>query len=98
MMLGPDPQVQVLNRIRAEYLEMPGLTLKSEQLQRLCGIDRVVCEAVLEDLVRTGFLAIRPDGSYGRIRDTEPSRSRPANAGLAPNSHATASRLGRRAS
>ena len=27
-----------LNRLRAEYLEMPGLRLKREQVQRLCGL------------------------------------------------------------
>jgi hypothetical protein len=31
---------QVLERIRAEYLEMSGLTLKAGQVQRLCGVER----------------------------------------------------------
>src|SRR5256885_16506125 len=30
----------VLERIRAEYLEMPGLSLKADQVQRLCGVER----------------------------------------------------------
>jgi hypothetical protein len=30
----------VRNRLRAEYMEMPGLRLKAEQVQRLCGIDQ----------------------------------------------------------
>jgi hypothetical protein len=29
---------RVLERLRAEYLEMPGLKLRIEQVQRLCGI------------------------------------------------------------
>jgi hypothetical protein len=34
----------VLNRLRAEFLEMPGLRLKSEQVQRLCGVERMICQ------------------------------------------------------
>lgn len=34
------PHDTLLNRIRAEYLEMPGLCLKLEQAQRLCGVER----------------------------------------------------------
>ena len=30
---------QIIQRIRAEYLEMPGLSLRPEQVQRLCGVD-----------------------------------------------------------
>jgi hypothetical protein len=30
----------VRDRLRAEFLEMPGLRLKSEQVQRLCGVER----------------------------------------------------------
>jgi len=41
----------VFNRVRSEYLEMPGLTLKSEQVQRLCGIDDIACKVVLAALV-----------------------------------------------
>jgi 2-iminoacetate synthase ThiH len=62
-------QVHMLNRIRSEYLEMPGLALKSEQLQRLCGIDHDACEEVLSKLVEAGFLSVRGDGSYARSRD-----------------------------
>jgi hypothetical protein len=70
----------VLQRIRAEYLEMPGLTLKAEQVQRLCGVDRTVCDAALEALVESGFLSMRPDGAFGRFRDVDVTRARPAKA------------------
>ena len=73
---------RVLNRIRSEYIEMPGLTLKSEQLQRLCGVDGKACQEVLDTLVELGFLAVRPDGAYARSRDTDTSRARPAKATL----------------
>jgi hypothetical protein len=78
--MSPNPRI--LNRIRSEYIEMPGLMLKSEQLQRLCGVDRPACQAVLESLVESGFLAVRSDGSYARSRDTDVSRARPAKATL----------------
>ncbi len=72
----------VLHRIRAEYLEMPGLTLKSEQVQRLCGVDRAACEAALEGLVESGFLSVRTDGGYGRFNDLEIARAFPVKASL----------------
>jgi hypothetical protein len=59
----------VIQRVRAEYLEMPGLRLKAEQLQRLCGIERTMCEAVLEQLVSAKFLCVKPDGQYARLTE-----------------------------
>jgi hypothetical protein len=90
--------MNVLNRIRSEYLEMPGLTLKSDQLQRLCGIDHDACQQVLSTLVEVGFLSVRDDGSYARSRDAETSRTRPAKAALASKMTASMARLRRRAS
>lgn len=72
----------VLQRIRAEYLEMPGLALKPEQVQRLCGVDRMMCEAALGMLVESGFLSMRSDGAYRRDRDPDVSRARPAKTQL----------------
>jgi hypothetical protein len=82
----------VIQRIRAEYLEMPGLSLRPEQVQRLCGVDSTLCETVLEALVESGFLAKRADGAYGRFRDAEIARARQAKAGLEPIIHGTSSR------
>jgi hypothetical protein len=78
----------VVQRIRAEYLEMPGLTLKPAQIQRLCGVERSVCETALASLVETGFLSMRPDGAYGRF----PRRraSSPASCRRCPSSVARA--------
>ena len=73
---------QVIQRIRAEYLEMPGLTLKPEQVQRLCGVDGAVCQSVLEALVESGFLSQRADGAYARDRNPDISRAKPAKAVL----------------
>jgi CheY-like chemotaxis protein len=65
-----------LDRIRAEYLEMPGMHLKPEQVQRLCGVEADVCRPVLDALVGTGFLCVKADGSYARLTDGDgPSAS-----------------------
>ena len=88
----------VVQRIRAEYLEMPGLTLRPEQVQRLCGVDSALCQSVLETLVETGFLSRRADGAYGRDRNPDISRARPAKAALEPSIQTTFTRDRSRAS
>ena len=76
------PHDALLNRLRAEFLEMPGLRLKSEQVQRLCGVERTMCQLVLELLVDEQFLCVKKDGHYARVMDGETSRPRPAKADL----------------
>jgi hypothetical protein len=76
---------QILQRIRAEFLEMPGLSLSPEQVQRLCGMDTTLCASVLEALVESGFLSRRSDGAYARNRNPDVSRARQAKATLEPN-------------
>lgn len=70
----------VLRRVRAEYLEMPGLRLTLEQAQRLCGVERTLCEAVLEALVDAKFLCVKSDGTYARLTDGDISSPRPPGA------------------
>jgi hypothetical protein len=65
------PNDALLNRIRAEYLEMPGLRLTLEQAQRLCGVERTACKAVLEELVDAEFLCMKANGAYARLSDGE---------------------------
>ena len=77
---------------------MPGLALKPEQVQRLCGVDSVACQSVLEALVESGFLSKRSDGAYGRYQDTDIARARQAKAGLESQVAAAASRSRLRAS
>ena len=88
----------VLQRIRAEYVEMPGLALTPDQIQRLCAIERSVCLLALDVLVSTGFLSMRPGGAYGRPRDQEIARARPAQASLDAGLAAVMGRPRRRAS
>jgi len=79
----------VLARLRAEYLEMPGLRLTADQVQRLCGIERVMCQTVLNALVDTKFLWMDSDGTYVRWRDGERrSHPRMAKAGPGPQHRA----------
>jgi hypothetical protein len=60
----------LLWRIRAEYLEMPGLRLTVPQAERLCGGgDGASCQAVLDRLVEERFLCRKPDGTYARLTD-----------------------------
>jgi hypothetical protein len=73
------PYQLVFERIRAEYLEMPGMRLTPAQVQRLSGVDQSVCRVVLDDLVRAQFLHIRLDGTYARRTDS-PARTRMATA------------------
>ena len=68
-MPGMSRTMRVLERIRAEFLEMPGLRLKPEQVQRLCGVEQNVCKHVLDSLVDHEFLCVKPDGAYARKAD-----------------------------
>ena len=72
----------VINRLRAEFLEMPGMHLRPEQVQRLCGVERDVCQAVLDALVDAKFLCVRADGRYARVIDGDVSRHRSARVEL----------------
>ena len=77
------PYDTMLKRIRGEYLEMPGLCLTMAQAQRLCGIERTLCQRVRGTLVETGFLCVKEDGTYARVTDGVGSpRPRPAKADL----------------
>jgi hypothetical protein len=59
----------LIGRLRAEYLEMPGLRLTALQARRLCGGEDAFCQAALDQLVDERFLDRRSDGSYSRVSD-----------------------------
>lgn len=46
----------VVERVRGEFNEMPGLRLTREQAARLLGLDQRCCNEVLDRLVATSFL------------------------------------------
>ena len=62
MTVGEAPDGMV-NRVRSEFLEMPGLKLTVWQAQRLWGVDQRTCEAVIEELTEARFLARTRDGA-----------------------------------
>ena len=86
------PHHAMLTRIRAEYLEMPGLRLTLEQARRLCGVERVLCRTVIDALVNEGFLCVMADGAYARVTDGPAlPRPRPAKAHVRTERRAEAS-------
>jgi len=63
---------EVIRRIRAEYVEMPGMILVADQVERLCGVEPALCRMALDTLVQTRFLRQRADGAYVRVSSGEP--------------------------
>ena len=64
----------LVNRIRAEYREMPDLQLTFAQARILWQLDGATCSAVLQALVDEGFLIGTPDGRFvARTTDRLPS-------------------------
>jgi hypothetical protein len=56
----------VMQRVRREYEELPGLRLTRWQAQRLWRLDPSECELVLTSLVRSTFLTEARDGTFVR--------------------------------
>jgi hypothetical protein len=83
---------RVLERLHAEYLEMPGMKLTSEQIQRLCGIEPTMCKPVLDALVKMRFLRLNSDGTYVRLTEGSASLPPPAKAALKARPFVTTSR------
>jgi len=44
-----------VQRIRAEYLDLPGLSLTARQAQRLLTLDSETCQRVLDTMIRDNF-------------------------------------------
>ena len=65
-LLEPTTINALLQRVRGEYLEMPGLRLTEGQARRLWGMEPALCQAVLEVLVDAGFLTRTRDGAFVR--------------------------------
>jgi hypothetical protein len=72
----------LLERIRAEYVEMQDMQLTLSQAQRLFGLECTLCETVLDALVHEGCLCVKPNGTYGRLADGEILRSAKAALGF----------------
>jgi hypothetical protein len=66
-MATQQPHDDVLRRVQGEYKEMPGLRLTPAQAQRLWGLDRAACDALLGALVESKFLFQTRDGAFVRL-------------------------------
>jgi DNA-binding IclR family transcriptional regulator len=71
-----------IERLRAEFLEMPGLRLTLTQIHRFCGLERSLCSDALETLVKERFLCANADGTYARLTEGDITRPRPAKVHL----------------
>jgi len=63
-MTGEKSVTDLLQVIRAEYLEIPGLHLTRAQAQRLWALDTTTCDAMLSALVNARFLRRTPRDAY----------------------------------
>jgi hypothetical protein len=72
---GESGIVEWLDRIRGEYLEMPGLPLTERQAQRLWNLDSAAIRTLLQALLETRFIRRTREGRYVR-NDESPSVER----------------------
>ena len=61
-----DSIATLMNQVKVEYAEMPGLSVTLLQAQRLWGVDRVTCEEALDRLITTGVLRRSIRGRFVR--------------------------------
>ena len=66
MLVADKAVAEWTKRIRAEYMEMPGLSLTRAQMRRLWPIDAPLIDAVVDGLLVSGFLECRPGYTYAR--------------------------------
>jgi hypothetical protein len=59
---------QLMERVEAEYAEMPGLTLTLPQAQRFWSIDRLTCATIFRELARRNVIRRTSGGDYVRTR------------------------------
>jgi hypothetical protein len=69
-----------VERLRAEFLEMPGLRLTLTQIHRFCGLERSICSDALDALVKERFLCANTDGTYARLTEGDVARPRQVKA------------------
>ena len=60
----------LIDRIRSEFLEMPGLCLTPRQAARLLALDPETSRELLGKLAEAGFLRVTVNGSY--VRNSNP--------------------------
>jgi hypothetical protein len=60
------PLAALLQRVREQYRDVPGLELTKLEATRLFGVAPSVCAATLRALVMENFLSCRGDGLFVR--------------------------------
>jgi hypothetical protein len=60
---------ELVGRIRAEFLEMPGLRLTLTQASRLWGLDEGSCRDAIDVLIDASFLRWTSAGTLARVGD-----------------------------
>ena len=63
---GSAPLAGLLQRVREQYRDMPGLTLTKPEAMRLFGVAPSVCAAMLRALVMEKFLSRTGEGLFVR--------------------------------
>jgi hypothetical protein len=69
------PANDLLRRIQAEFLEMPGLRLTEPQARRLWDLDAISCSTVVSVLVEGGFLFRTSEGSFMHVEQAKPVKA-----------------------
>ena len=64
MHLQTSPDLDLIRRVRGEYLEMPGLNLTPRQARRLWQLDEETCARLFDRLVSAGFLTRTSAGTF----------------------------------
>jgi hypothetical protein len=60
---------KLLQRVRSEFLEMPGLHLTPAQAARLWHLDSTLCEEIIDCLVGSAFLRWTAAGAIVRVEE-----------------------------
>jgi hypothetical protein len=60
---------QIVDAIRGEFNEMPGMRLTPDQFCRLWSLEREDAERIISSLTASGFLRRHDDNRYGRTID-----------------------------
>ena len=61
----------LVQRVRSEFLEMPGLRLTPAQAARLWHVDSTLCQQIIEALVGSSFLRWTSAGAIVRAEQLE---------------------------
>ncbi len=57
---------RVADRVRAEFEEMPGMSLTMPQASRLFGLDTDICRTIVDRLVKASYLRWTQAGAVTR--------------------------------